>query len=87
MKEIIINNYLNRLNLNDMDIFLKNNNIYLDSEQTNNLYKYIKTNNKKILYGDLTDVIADLSNFIDTQNINKLKTLYFYYKQKYGHYL
>ena len=71
--------YINKIKKEDMYIFLKNNNIILNSDELNYLYKILKTKYKLILEND-TNIFNEIKNNINIDNYNKLLELYDKYK-------
>lgn len=86
MKEELINQYVSRINYNDIDSFARKNNIILNSEATNFIYYQIKNNYKNVIYNPDT-VFSNLKTKVDYDTYNKIHTLYNIYKSKYQSFL
>lgn len=77
----LIGNYVSRMNIEDVNNFLINNNINLSSNELNFCYDYIKNNWSKILNKEFNfNLYKD--KFSD-ENYNKLNELINYYSKKY----
>jgi hypothetical protein len=82
----IIKKYVSMLTIKDISDFGIKNDIYLDNDELNVLYDVIK-NNYEILLNDDKRVFKYLEGKIRTDNLNKIKTLFYGYKEKYQNYL
>ena len=87
MKNILIEQYINKITINDVKNFSNKNGVFLDNNIIELIYKYIKNDYKTILYGNINIIFDELKNKINEDNLNKIKNLYFEYKQKYSNYL
>ena len=83
----IIKSYINNINIDDLNILLIKNNIYLDNNELNILYKYIKNDWYTFIYEDPNTILNDLKNKITLDNYNKLYNIYIEAKEKYRNYL
>ena len=83
----IIRNYINNLNIDDLNIILNKNNIYLDNHELNTLYNYLKNDWYTFIYEDPTPILNDLKNKLTLNNYNKLYNIYIMAKEKYKNYL
>ena len=83
----IIRNYINNLNIDDLNIILNKNNIYLDNHELNTLYNYLKNDWYTFIYEDPTPILNDLKNKLTLNNYNKLYNVYIMAKEKYKNYL
>lgn len=87
MKNILIQNYINRLSINDINNFAVENNIALSSTELNYLYNLIKNDYKTILYGNREKFFTTLKNNLSLTNYNEITKLYDIYKDKYNYLL
>ena len=83
----IIEKNINKLTINDIKDFLIKENIYLNENELNIIYYYIKANWKTLLYGDSSKIFNDLKSKMSNENYNKLVNLFNFYKEKYKNYL
>ena len=81
----LIESYVNTLSEGNMNMFLKNDNIYLLEEESSFLLKYIKENWYDIIYKP--DTLIHIKEKIEDNNYKKLYELYIKYKNKYFNYL
>lgn len=81
--ENMIKNYIDKLSINDINRFAINNNINLNNDELNIIYKYIKNDWKTIIYGNYSYILNDLKNKINSSNYNKIEQLFYKYKSKY----
>lgn len=82
----IIKKYVSMITIKDISDFGINNDIYLDDDELNVLYSVIK-NNYEMLLTDDKKVFNYLEDKIKNDNLNKIKTLFYGYKEKYQNYL
>ncbi len=87
MKDQLIKNYINKLNISDIEKFALNNNINLSNNETNVIYDIMKKNYKDILNGNYDTSFKILKNNLSNDNYEKVKNLFFKYKEKYQHLL
>lgn len=87
MKDIIIQNYINKLTIEDIIKFAQNNNIHLSTEESKHILYHAKKDWKTILYSNPTPIFEALQKEISTENYEKGKRLYEEYKQKYQSFL
>lgn len=79
----IIENYISRLNVNDIKSFAANNGITLDDEELNLVYNYIINDWKTICYGNPRGILDDLKNKLNSDSYNKIEQLYSQFKNRY----
>lgn len=87
MKEKLIKNYINKLQLNDIKEFTINNNIYLSNDEIIIIYDVLKNNYKDLLNGNYNNSFRILKNNLIEKNYEQIKNLFFRYKEKYQHLL
>ena len=79
----LIENYINRMNINDVDMFAKENGVILKQEELNIIYETIKQNWQTIIYGDYTSVFNNVKYKLSPSTYKKAEELFFYFKNKY----
>lgn len=82
----IIKKYVSMITIKDISDFGIKNDIYLDNDEVSVLYDVIK-NNYEVLLTDDKRVFKYLEVKIRADNLNKIKTLFYGYKEKYQNYL
>ena len=87
MIEKLILNYVDKITKNDIINFGIKNGITLNSEQTEYIFYHVKNNWRTIVYGNPTDIFNELKTKFDTNTYQKIKQLYFEFKNKYQSYL
>ena len=83
----IIKNYINNINIDDLNTLLIKNEINLTNNELKILYKYIKEDWYTFIYEDDTPILNDLKNKITVDKYNKLYNIYIMAKEKYRNYL
>lgn len=83
----LIENYINNMNVNDVDKFARENGIILKNEELNVIYETIKNNWQTIIYGDYTSVFNSIKDRISPSTYKKAEELFFYFKDKYQRFL
>ena len=73
MKENIIKEYINKITISDISRFASNNNINLNNEELNIIYKYVKNDWKTIIYGNYNSILNDLKSKIDIDKYKKIE--------------
>lgn len=87
MKELWIENYINKLKIEDVITFANANQIYLSQEEANFIYLNIKENWKILLFGNPTLLFEKAKEKLNTNTYTKMVSLYQFYKQKYQSFL
>lgn len=87
MIQKIINDYIKKLNIKDINDYLIKQNIYLNDKELSFLYKNIKENWYNFIYGDQSYILNNLKENINTDSFNKLYSLYKEQIIKYKNYL
>ena len=82
----LVKNYINNLNINDLEKFLKSNNIYLNDNELKYTYSFIKKNYEAIYYNPNLD-LSKYKSYYTENNFNKILNLIEKYKKKYINYL
>lgn len=83
----IINNYVSNLTKQDIIDYSIKENIELNNDEIDLIYKTIKSNYKDLLYGDSNIIFNNIKSRINPTSYNKLKSLFITYKNKYKKYL
>ena len=83
MYELIIANYINNLTQNDIFYFGMKNNIKLNNQELEYVFKTIKNNYKFLLGNDYEIVFTEAKNYLTYENYNKIYNLYLSYREKY----
>ena len=83
----IIKNYINNINIDDLNTLQIKNEITLTNDELETLYKYIKDDWYTFIYNDPTPILNDLKNKITVDKYNKLYNIYIIAKEKYRNYL
>lgn len=84
MKEKLINEYINRLTINDISAFAIKNGVSLNEEELNIIYNHAKNNWRTIVFGNPREILDDLKNKINPFSYQKIESLYVYFKNKYN---
>ena len=84
MYELIIVNYINNLTKNDIFYFGMKNNIKLNDNELEYIFKTIKNNYKFLLGNDYEIVFDEAKNNLTYENYNKIYNLYLNYREKYN---
>lgn len=87
MIEKLILNYVDKITKEDIINFGIKNGITLNSEQTEYIFYQVKNNWRTIIYGNPTDIFNELKTKFDANTYQKIKQLYFEFKNKYQSYL
>lgn len=87
MHEFLIREFINRLTIEDVDKFARQNGIDLKKSELNLIYNQIKSDWRTILYGNPRPLLDNLRENLDSLTYNKIENLYSYFKEKYKHYL
>lgn len=83
----IIERYIKNLSKEQINIFAKNNQIYLSGLELDFLYVFIKKNYKEVLSNPTLLNIDRYKNKFSEENFVKIKKLFNEYAAKYANYL
>lgn len=83
----LIEQYVQRMNYNDIINFSNKNGISLKQNEIELIYNYIKNDWKTIVYGNPRGILDELKNNVDNITYNKIENLYYQLKNKYIDYL
>ena len=83
MKEEFIKKYIDKISISDINSFSLKNNISLNNNELNLIYKYVKNDWKTIIYGNYNSILNDLKSKISIDKYNKIEKLFYKFKSKY----
>ena len=83
MKERLINEYVNRMTLEDVNNFALKNGIILKDKEVKIIYDHIKNNWRTIVFGNPRGILDDLKEKLDSTSYQKIESLYIYFKNRY----
>ena len=83
----MIENYIKNLTKKHINEFATKNNIFLNNNELNLIYKQIKENWYTIIYKDPTPIFQNIKENINTDTYQKIITLYYSFYEKYKNYL
>ena len=83
MKEEFIKKYIDKISISDINSFSLKNNISLNNNELNLIYKYVKNDWKTIIYGNYNSILNDLKSKIDIDKYKKIEQLFYKFKSKY----
>ena len=83
----LIENYVNKMNISDVNNFALSNNINLNNTELDIVYNTIKKNWYTLIYGDYTSIFNNIKDKFDTDTYKKIEELFFYFKNKYQKFL
>lgn len=87
MIEKLIIQYIDRMNLGDIDAFARKNGIVLNQDELELIFYHIKNNWRTIVYGNPKPILEDLKSKVDGLTYQKIENLYVEFKNKYSCYL
>mgnify|MGYP004452413327 CR=1 FL=1 len=83
----LIENYVNKMTISDVNNFALSNNINLNNTELDIVYNTIKKNWYTLIYGDYTSIFNNVKDKFDTDTYKKIEELFFYFKNKYQKFL
>ena len=83
----LIKQYINKIDINNINDFATKNNIFLSKKELDTLYSVVKNRYEEILYGDDSLVRDYLYQNLTEENYDKVINLYEEYYSKFGNYL
>lgn len=83
----MIERYMNKLSLQDIDTFARKNNINLSGEELNFTYHFIKKNWAGIITNPNSLNLSKYKNYYSEENLIKIEKLFKEYLAKYKNYL
>ena len=87
MYEKIIENYINNISLNDITYFALKNNINLNDQELDYLYKTIKEKYKVLLSNNYEIVLNEAKKYLTIDNYKKIYNLFLDYRNKFQMFL
>ena len=82
MNIYLIEDYIKRLNISDIERFAIKQGIVLDQEELNIVYNYIKKEYKTLIYGNPKDILLDIKTKVKPLTYTKIENLYIKFKDK-----
>lgn len=82
MNIYLIQEYVNRLTISDIERFALKQGIILNKEELDIVYNYIKKNYKTIIYGNPKDILLEIKSRVSPLTYNKIENLYERFKDK-----
>ena len=87
MIEKLILNYVDKITKDDIINFSIKNGITLNNEQTEYIFYQVKNNWRTIIYGNHKEIFNELKTKVDNNTYQKIKQLYFEFRNRYQSYL
>lgn len=87
MMHILIKQYINKMNKDDILKFASKNKISLDDNELNIIYNHIKENWEAIIYENPKPIMEDIKNNVNPSTYQKIENLYSEFYKKYKSYL
>lgn len=82
MNIYLIEDYVRRLTIADVERFALKQGIVLDSDELKIVYNYIKKDYKTIIYGNPRDILMEIKGKVKPITYNKIEILYEKFKDK-----
>ena len=82
MNFYLIEEYVNRMRIEDVNKFALRQGIILNDDELNIIFTYIKNNYKTILYGNPKDILLEIKDKVSSLTYNKIENLYMKFKDK-----
>ena len=79
----IIENYIKNMTKENIVSFSLKNNIYLNNQEIDYIYKTIREKYNLLLSDDFKIVFDDAQNYISSNNLKKIYNLFIDYRNKY----
>lgn len=83
----MLDKYINNINKNNINDFALKNNIKLNKDELDLIYKIFKTKNKDLLKGKDIESIDLINKNLTEENKQKVLKLYYYYKDMFTSYI
>ena len=87
MIEKLIKEHIEKLTLNDIDMFAKKNDVILSNEELNCVFDVVKNNWYDLIYGDYNSIFENNRSKINDSNYDKIRELFDFFKKKYQRFL
>jgi len=82
MNIYLIEDYVKRLNIGDIERFALKQGIILEKEELNIVYDYIRREYKTFIYGNPRDILMDIKGKVKPLTYTKIENLYMKFKDK-----
>ena len=82
MNFYLIEEYVNRMQKEDVNKFALRQGIILNEEELDTIFSYIKNNYKTILYGNPKEILLEIKEKVSSLTYNKIENLYMKFKGK-----
>ena len=86
MKERLINEYVNRMTLDDVNRFALQNGINLKDDELRLIFSYIKNDWRTICFGNPRGILDDLKKQIEPNSYSKIESLYMFFRNRYSNF-
>lgn len=83
----LIEQYVQKLTINDVNNFALKNNIFLTNNELKLIYNHIKENWYSIIYENPNVVLQNIKENINIDSYQKIENLYYSFYEKYKNYL
>lgn len=83
----MIEKKVNSLTKDDVVKMARDENITLNDNEVDIIYKYVKNDWRTLIYGDSNIIFSQLKNQINPNAYDKIKALFDFYRDKYKNYL
>ena len=83
MKNVLIQEYIDRMTLEDVNNFAINNGIFLKEDELSLIYNHIIKNWRTVVYGNPRPILDDLKKNLDNTTYQKIETLYIQFKNRF----
>jgi len=87
MKDKLIEQYISRMNYDDIISFASKHGITLNDKEVALIYKHVKEDWRTIIYGNPKPILENLKTNIEELTYNKIEDLYYFFRDKYQYYL
>lgn len=82
MNIYFIGEYVNRLRRSDIVYYAEKQGIYLDKDEVDIIFNYIKNDYKTIIYGNPKDILEEIKFKVKPLTYNKIENLYIKFKDR-----
>ena len=82
MNIYLIEDYVKRLNIGDVEKFALKQGIILDKDELTIVYDYIRREYKTFIYGNPRDILMDIKGRVKPLTYTKIENLYMKFKDK-----
>ena len=82
MNIYLIEDYVKRLNIGDVEKFALKQGIVLDKEELSIVYEYIRKNYRTFIYGNPKDILIEIKGRVKPLTYTKIENLYMKFKDK-----